>query len=231
MTQQSKKDTMNIYEKINAIASEIGKIEKTGRNQNQGYNFIEQAVVVSTIKPLLEQYGITIIPSVREYKLIEKEKGFKLIIDTLYKVVNTDKPDECIEIAWVGEGDDTLDKGMNKALTASQKYFYMKLFNISDKDDPDAEGKDTGKIKKAEPKKIEPTVQSTATETRSPIQAKPSTSLMVTYKNYAAKLGKTINEDELAMLTPSDLATAINILIKELKTKEAQDVNGSNDTK
>jgi hypothetical protein len=57
-----------------------------------------------------------------------------------YTIINADYPDERIVCDWdAGEALDTSDKATNKAVTASQKYFLMKLFNISDKDDPDSE--------------------------------------------------------------------------------------------
>lgn len=217
---QIKSDTMNLYQKVNAISNEIGKIAKTGRNTNQGYGFIEQAIVVAIIKPLLTEYGVAIIPSVDKHQVMLKEKGAKIIVDITFTVVNTDKPDETIICHWVGEGDDSLDKGTNKALTAAQKYFYMKLFNISDKDDPDAEGKDLGNIKTEQTTAKPVAAQPVAAAVKTTTAAAPAANMLNMYRTYAAKLGKTVDEDGLSMLNAAEVAAAVNSMIKELKGKQ-----------
>lgn len=207
---------LNIYQKVNHIASEIGAIEKSGRNDFNHYNFIEQAVVVATIKPLLLKYGVAIIPSVSDQKLIEKEKGSKILVGTSYTVINTDDPEDRFVADWAGEGDDTLDKGTNKALTASQKYFYMKLFNISDKEDPDAESNDIGKVKKEQPKAVEAAVKTTAAPAKSNF-----TSAGITEYQYSqilalsSQLGKKVNAEELKMLSAQEAGKLYNELTAE----------------
>lgn len=152
------KKVMNLYQKINKISVEIGVMEKTGRNQSQGYSFIEQSVIVAKVRELCEKYGITIIPATIERRLdrfdVTRGTG-KSGVDTHVQVksefliVNSDKPEENFSIVWDGgEAIDSGDKATNKAITASQKYFYMKLFNISDKEDSDLESPEEPKDRK-----------------------------------------------------------------------------------
>ena len=138
-------DTLNLYQKLLKITEEVGKIEKTGKNSMQGYSFIEQAQVVAELRPQLAKWGVFIIPETvsRSIERFENKKGTITVhanVVSRYTVVNADKPDERFVSEWDGgEALDTSDKATNKATTASHKYYLMKLFNISDKDDADAE--------------------------------------------------------------------------------------------
>lgn len=133
-----KKD-LNIYQRINKVICEVQAIEKTGRNSQQNYSFIEQAAVVSALRPRLVAWDILIKQSVKNHELIAKAKGSKAVVTYQFEVINTNDPDDKFVDEWVGEGDDSLDKGTSKASTSAEKYYLMKLFKISDRNDPDAE--------------------------------------------------------------------------------------------
>lgn len=140
---------LNLYQKLLKITEEIGKIEKTGKNSMQGYAFIEQANVVAELRPQLSKYGVFIIPETisRTVERFENKKGTITVhsnVKSRYTVINADNPEEKFVSEWdAGEALDTSDKATNKATTASHKYYLMKLFNISDKDDAD---KDSPKL-------------------------------------------------------------------------------------
>lgn len=144
----------NLYEKLLLITEAVGKIEKTGTNTTQNYKFIEQAAVVAEVRVQLAKHGVMIIPETLDrtmeryvqikpgYKAEDPPKEqstFHANVKSQYTLINADNPDERIVCQWdAGEALDTSDKATNKATTASQKSFLMKLFNISDKDDPDS---------------------------------------------------------------------------------------------
>lgn len=136
---------VNLYQRLLAITQEIGKIDKTGRNSQQGYTFIEQAQVVAEVRAQLAKHGVMIIPETisRTIDRFENAKGttmFHANVVSRYTLINVDNPEERMVCEWdAGEALDSSDKATNKATTASNKYFLMKLFNISDKDDPDSE--------------------------------------------------------------------------------------------
>jgi hypothetical protein len=150
-----KTEARNLYQRLLDITSEIGKIEKTGTNTAQNYKFIEQAQVLAELRPKLATHGVMIMPETISrtmdryvttkpgYKPTDPPKeqvSFHANVVSRYTVINADNPDERFTCEWdAGEALDTSDKATNKATTASQKYFLMKLFNISDKDDPDAD--------------------------------------------------------------------------------------------
>lgn len=142
----------NLYQKLLKITEEIGKIDKTGTNTTQNYKFIEQAKVVAEVRVQLAKYGVVIIPetvsrTIERYtttkagyggKPAYEQASYHVNVVSRYTLVNADNPEDKMVCDWdAGEALDTSDKATNKATTASQKYFLMKLFNISDQDDPD----------------------------------------------------------------------------------------------
>ncbi|MDQ9734072.1 ERF family protein, partial [Acinetobacter baumannii] len=58
-------------------------------------------------------------------------------IETIYKFVNVENPEESIEIISYGDGIDTQDKAVGKAMTYADKYALMKAYKIISGDDPD----------------------------------------------------------------------------------------------
>lgn len=58
-------------------------------------------------------------------------------IETIYKFINIDKPEESIEITTYGDGVDTQDKAPGKAMTYGDKYALMKAYKIITGEDPD----------------------------------------------------------------------------------------------
>lgn len=139
--------TRNIYQRIMAITGEMGKMLKTGTNDFQKYKFQEASVLTATLKPLFVKHGVAFIPEILENTA--RNDGTKMTTVTAkmrLTFVNVDDPADRIEQLWYGEGGDTGDKAMNKAGTSGVKYALMKMFFVSDKDDPDAESpNDTSK--------------------------------------------------------------------------------------
>lgn len=130
--------------RLAAISKEIGTVAKSGKNTQQHYDFIEYAVVSGKMRDLLEKHGVAIIPSVTDY---EKEiitsknggAGFHYVIKMHFTAINADDSADRIEADWLGEASDYGDKAINKAETSGVKYFYMRLLNISEKGEQEAD--------------------------------------------------------------------------------------------
>ena len=138
------KETQSLATKLAAIGKEIGAVDKSGKNLQQKYDYIEYAVVAGRIRELLDKYHVIIIPNVEHIQQDEVEskynaKGYHYVLQMSFELINGDDPTDKELATWAGEAIDYGDKGINKAETAGTKYFLMRLFNISEKgDDNDA---------------------------------------------------------------------------------------------
>ena len=143
---------MNIFEKMLEISSEIKNISK---NLEVGigassYKAVGEADVLCAVKELEARYKIYSYPAKRKIvasEILETErtsngkttKGNQIFlrIETIYKFVNVENPEESIEIISYGDGIDTQDKAVGKAMTYADKYALMKAYKIISGDDPD----------------------------------------------------------------------------------------------
>lgn len=159
-------DQMNIYQKMLAIESELTTVAKNlfvdlGRSS---YKAVGEADVLAAVKPLEAKYGVYSYPCGRTIcytdimtKSATDSKGnvretqsLVLRIETKYRFVNVEKPDEYIEVTTYGDGVDTQDKAPGKAMTYADKYAILKAYKIITGDDPDQAGSDTGKFRSAD---------------------------------------------------------------------------------
>ena len=140
----NEKKPMTLAQKLAKIGKEIGAVSKSGTNKEQKYNYIEYGVVAGRIRELFDTYGIIIVPKVDDYKADEVtskygNKGYHYVLRMSFKLINGDDKDDFIETSWLGESADFGDKGINKAETSGTKYFLMRLFNVSEKGEEEAD--------------------------------------------------------------------------------------------
>lgn len=156
---------LNIFQRMAAISVEmatVGKNLTVGDGKNK-YKAVSERDIIDAVKPLEAKYGVYSYPISRrvlESNLLESESTyngnttkkttFMTRIETTYRFVNMDKPDEFIEIISFAEGIDPQDKGSGKAMTYADKYALMKAYKISTGDDPDQEASQPTEYKKAE---------------------------------------------------------------------------------
>lgn len=136
---------LNIFEKMLLITSELSRVAKNlevGFGASK-YKAVGEADILAAVKPLEEKYRIYSYPYNRkivETSEIETKSGTKnlfLRIETTYRFVNVDNPNEYIEIISYGDGVDSQDKSVGKAMTYADKYALMKAYKIMTGDDPD----------------------------------------------------------------------------------------------
>ena len=144
---------MTIFEKMLAITAELQTVAKNlmvGEGRSQ-YKAVSEGDVLAAVKPLEIKHGVYSYPVKRTvidsgeivsknvYKGEEKEtRRLWLRVETVYRFVNTENPDEYIEITTYGDGVDSQDKAPGKAMTYSDKYALLKAYKIQTGDDPDA---------------------------------------------------------------------------------------------
>lgn len=140
----NEKKPMTLAQKLAKIGKEIGAVSKSGTNLQQKYNYIEYGVVAGRIRELFDTYSIIIVPSVSDYQTDEittknGASGYHYVLRMSFKLINGDDPNDTLETTWLGESADYGDKGINKAETSGTKYFLMRLFNVSEKGEEEAD--------------------------------------------------------------------------------------------
>lgn len=147
-------ETKNIFQRMALITSELQTIAKnlTVGTGNGKYKAVGERDVLDAVKPLEQKYGVYSYPNKRtvlESNILESESTynntvtkkttFMTRIETVYRFVNVDDPEDYIETTTFAEGIDAQDKGSGKAMTYGDKYALMKAYKISTGDDPDQE--------------------------------------------------------------------------------------------
>lgn len=143
---------MNIYEKLLKITEEVGYVAKNlSVSAGKGsYKAVSEVDVLNAVKPLESKYGVYSYPVRRQVidsgemvststyngNTTEKRQLY-LRVETIYRFVNIEKPDEWIEITTYGDGVDSQDKAPGKAMTYADKYALLKAYKIQTGDDPD----------------------------------------------------------------------------------------------
>ncbi len=139
---------MNIYEKMLAITSELKTIAKNlivGEGKSQ-YKAVGEADVLKPVRELEEKYKVYSYPVNRQVietgEIVNKtqygdKRNLFLRIETTYRFINIEKPEEYIDIVSYGDGVDSQDKAVGKAMTYADKYALMKAYKIVSGDDPD----------------------------------------------------------------------------------------------
>ena len=172
---------LNIYEKLSLITDEIGVIEKNLNvqvNKTSSYKAVSERDVLDAVKPIERKYRVYSFPikrNVIDRETLVKETEFVdsrtdnttttrtnslfMRIETIYRFVNIDKPEEFVETTVYGDGVDTGDKAPGKAMTYADKYALMKAYKLSTGDDPDKDASPENGYQKVE-KKISPAQKS-----------------------------------------------------------------------
>jgi hypothetical protein len=153
---------MNIYQKMLEATNKINKVAKNlnvGMGKSQ-YKAVGEADVLEAVKPVEIELGIYSFPLSRrvietnvftttsEYdgKTTEKTNLF-MRLETIYRFINTEKPDEYIDITTYGDGVDPQDKAPGKAMTYADKYALLKAYKVETGDDPDQKASENMKPK------------------------------------------------------------------------------------
>lgn len=148
----------NLYQKLVEIRKNLTYLQKGASGQKGKY--VDGATVLSTIRPMIDEAGLLLIPNVLNTEITnvtvvegsENKEKVKQIIksDMLYTWINADNPSEKLEVqfACVGMQLD-ISMAFGSALTYSERYFLLKFFNIpTDKDDPETFENKINKVKK-----------------------------------------------------------------------------------
>ena len=125
----------NIYQKILEVMKNIEYLSKDDAVAfgTTKYRAMSEEKVTMTVRKELIKQGLVVFPV---EQTVEKD-GHITTTNTKYKMVNTENPEEFVILASSGQGSDTQDKGVGKAMTYSFKYMLLRTFAIPTGEDPD----------------------------------------------------------------------------------------------
>lgn len=132
----------NIQEALLAVYSAVGYVQKE-KSQNLNYTFASETSFIREIRPAMIANGVTV--SVSKMDSLTQEsyttaKGSVMMRSTVHGVVTfSHVSGTSISVESYGEGSDSGDKSLNKAMTDMYKYAMRQTFMIETGDDPDKE--------------------------------------------------------------------------------------------
>lgn len=133
---------MNIFQKLIEVRKSCEYLKKD--NKGYQFNFVSSSQTLGTLRAAMDKHGLLLVPKVishetRDHETKKGEHEYFTIASMSFTWINADQPEEQIECPWLGQGLDSGEKGVGKAMTYAEKYFLLKFFNIAtDKDDPDS---------------------------------------------------------------------------------------------
>jgi hypothetical protein len=133
---------MNLIEKLIEVRKAVPYLQK----ENSGYQFkyVSSSQTLGALRGAMDKQGVLLVPSVTTAEVADHttSKGGHEYFTKLgmsFTWIDAKNPEDQITCQWYGQGLDSGEKGVGKAMTYAEKFFLLKFFNIAtDKDDPDA---------------------------------------------------------------------------------------------
>lgn len=126
---------MSVQSKMLEVMKSVRYLSKDGKIDfgNTHYKAMTEEKVTTTMRNALIEQGLVVYPVKQEHH----RNGNISHVDVTYRIVDTENPDDYIEVVSCGDGYDTQDKGAGKAMTYAFKYMFLRTFAIPTGEDPD----------------------------------------------------------------------------------------------
>jgi hypothetical protein len=132
-----------IYKKLFEIQKAVTALSKD--KETKDYSYVSSEKVLDTIRPLMNEHGLMLTMqttgrSVRTDLTKSEVTRYFTEIDITFTWVDVETCETLIH-TFTAQGSDLAgEKGIGKALTYGEKYYFLKLFHVSTpKDDPDGD--------------------------------------------------------------------------------------------
>ncbi len=139
-------ESKTLFAKMARIMSKVERLKKTGHNNFFNYDFATESDVADTMRPLLAEENIIILPDMTSVEQVtyQSDKGkttWRTRCTFVFTLAcgDTGATRSC---SWSAEADDLGDKGINKCATAALKFFLLKTFVMSTGDELDESDND-----------------------------------------------------------------------------------------
>lgn len=126
--------------RIASVMGAIARVKRTGVNAFHNYRYASEADVLDELRPEMAARGLVLIPTIVKFERRDMPGTKAGPVTTVWMkyTLHASGLSDKLEIDWVGEGQDPADKGLNKALTAAEKFVLSKIFLVSSGDsDPE----------------------------------------------------------------------------------------------
>jgi len=123
-----------IYRAICNVIADVGAVGKDKQNTQQNYKYRAIDDVYNALNPALAKNGVVIFPNILEVEKVEKTSKLGTVM--VFTTVKVEYTFYCVEdgssikTIFYGEGSDTGDKSINKAMSAAMKYACFQVFCI-----------------------------------------------------------------------------------------------------
>jgi hypothetical protein len=136
-------ETLNIYQRVNAVRQKIDYIQKDKSVSTGGgsYKAVTHDMVTAMVRQHMIEAGIVCYPTLVESASLPKEpeaKQFRYEATYDFAFVNIDQADDRICIRIQAHAMDNADKAPGKALSYAKKYAVLKLFEIETGEDEES---------------------------------------------------------------------------------------------
>ncbi len=165
MNQEANKDKAQLAGKMLRIIEAIDKVDKAGHNEFSNYNYQKENDIKLAVRNALIEHKVYPLHSVIDSETVQYTSGKgkpMFMIDITYRIEFIDTETGFSLVSdFRGQGSDTGDKGLFKAITGALKYNYINNFAIpSETMDPEKESPSmTGKVTKNYGNKYPPNIK------------------------------------------------------------------------
>jgi hypothetical protein len=132
-----------IADALHEVMARVAYVQKDSTNSFHGYKYVSEAKLLDALRPVLVDVGLIFIPTFEEGKTDLSTGNTDIVMSyTLMHKSGAVWPEK-IRVAGCGNDKNKTgigDKGVYKAMTGANKYFFFKLFQIATGDDPEMEG-------------------------------------------------------------------------------------------
>lgn len=125
---------MTVFKALTAVKNELGAISKGDTMKGGSFSYKYRSIddVLNKLHPILVNHGVVIVP-----QLLSKEQQGK-VTHVIVNYLVADSEGNTVTATTPGEGQDSGDKGTNKAMTAAFKVLLTQILAIPfETDDPD----------------------------------------------------------------------------------------------
>ena len=149
----------SLNKKMALVMLKLTTVHKDAKHEKQGWTYASYSEVAEAVRQAMAAANLGLFIHVVNIGQHDAGSGVRSEVELEFTFADGDSGAMRI-CRWVGEAVDfgTADKGLNKAYTASEKYFLMRTFLVSTSDDvdPDSEGESAKRSTPAQTRQAPP---------------------------------------------------------------------------